>query len=171
MRRRHASATERGTLLAVLVLCAECGATPPALVLRGGARQMDQHLEPLPQRPRRAFGRTGGRTAAAAAGSDGDGAPTAASEEDAAAGGGLAVGGRNSIRVAARGHDGAVENVGEGGTGGRTAAATDGWANCGYDGAVQYVGEGGDRPLAEGEVRTYEYLDHTSVCVCVCVCV
>ena len=44
-------------------------------------------------------------------------------------------------------------------TGGHRSIQT---AECAYDEALQYVGEGGERPLAEGEVRKYEYLDHTA---------
>jgi SHS2 domain-containing protein len=110
---------------------------------QAGITAMDGDSEPLPQRPRRAFGvkaKEGAQRSAlgAAAGSDGDagaGAAAAAGGTAARAEGVCAHGGHTSVGIA----DG-----------------------CAYDQAIQYVGEGGERPLVEGETRKYEYLDHTA---------
>ena len=129
-------------------------APPPFLSLRGGARDgassgcgqsvqgtaaseemMSGDTDPLPQRPRRAFGVKA----------------RAVSQPDACASASDAGVGTEDVVDGAAGSSACGEH--------KSRGIADG---CEYDQAIQYVGEGGNRPLEEGEIRKYEYLDHTA---------
>ena len=119
---------------------------------------MADGIEPLPQRPRRAFGvkaRGGGggepSNDSGLPGAPGLGAGEAPSESSAPMGGRDVSSGGGWREAAGERAAGAREHI--------SIGIADG---CGYNEAVQYVGEGGERPLDEGEKRNYEYLDHTA---------
>ncbi len=163
-------------------------ARPPALVLRGGGSvamgdDAANGMEPLPQRPRRAFGvksrestgGTGGTEGAEGAGGAG-GAPSANSAAAAPGEGGAAAPEHLSIGIAdGCGYNEAIQYVGEVAERvGRTRVSVHACVCAGASAlwpmgeplehaqSLMCVVQGGDRPLEEGEKRNYEYLDHTA---------